>query len=76
MFRTLVKSRNKKLFFLFLNQNKCYGYSKEPSQWDGSFKYPKHMLKLMGKKKSQFYAKELLNLPYDYHHHSSFLIPW
>ena len=22
----------------------------EPSQWDGSFKHPKHMLKIMGKK--------------------------
>ena len=25
-------------------------YSKEPSQVDGSFEHPKHMLKLMGKK--------------------------
>ena len=41
-----------KLIFLFLNQNihVCCGYSKEPSQWDGSFEHPKHMLKLMGKK--------------------------
>ena len=38
-----------KLFFLFLNQNICCGYSKEPSRWDGSFKHPKHMFKLMGK---------------------------
>ena len=38
------------MFFLFLNQNICCGYSKEPSQWDGSFKHPKHMLKIMGKK--------------------------
>ena len=38
-----------KLFFLFLNQNKSCGYSKEPSQWDGSFEHPKHMLKLIGK---------------------------
>ena len=30
-------------FFLFLNQNICCGYSKEPSQWDGSFEHPKHM---------------------------------
>ena len=27
--------------FLFLNENICYGYSKEPSQWDGSFQHPK-----------------------------------
>ena len=38
-----------KLFFLFLNQNMCCGYSKEPSQWDGSFEHRKHMTKLMGK---------------------------
>ena len=24
-----------KLFFLFLNQNLCFGYSKEPFQWNG-----------------------------------------
>ena len=40
----------KKIFFLFLNQNMCWGYSKEPSQWDDSFEHPKHMLKNMGKK--------------------------
>ena len=34
----------------FINQDICRGYSKEPSQWDGSFEHPKHMLKLMGKK--------------------------
>ena len=45
-----LRVSNKNLIFLFLNQNICYGYSKEPSQWDSSFKYPKHMLKLMGKK--------------------------
>ena len=28
---------------------------KEPSQWDGSFEHPKHMLKLMGKKIFKFY---------------------
>ena len=40
----------KKLTFLFLTQNICCGYSKEPSHWDGSSVHPKHMLKLMGKK--------------------------
>ena len=39
-----------KSIFLFLKRNICCGYSKEPSQWDGSFEHPKHMLKLMGKK--------------------------
>ena len=42
--------RNEKLIFLFLNQNICCGYSKDSSQWDGSFEHPKHMLKLIGKK--------------------------
>ena len=40
---------NTKIFFFFLNQNICCGCSKEPSQWDGSFEHPKHMLKIMGK---------------------------
>ena len=32
------------LIFLFLNQNICCGYSKEPSQCDGSsFEHPKHV---------------------------------
>ena len=39
----------KKLFFLFLNQNICCGYSKEPCQWDNSFEHPKHVLKLMSR---------------------------
>ena len=37
-------------FSLFLIQNICCGYSKEPSQLDGSFEHPKHMFKLLGKK--------------------------
>ena len=39
-----------KLFSLFLIENICCGYSKEPSQWDDSFEHPKHMFKLIGKK--------------------------
>ena len=39
-----------KLFSLFLIQNICCGYSKELSQLDGSFKHPKHMFKLIGKR--------------------------
>ena len=35
--------RTKNIIFLFLNQNMCYGYSKEPSQWDGSFEHAKHV---------------------------------
>ena len=45
-----IRVCNGKLFFLFLNQNICCGYSKEPSHRDGSFEHPKHMFKLMGKK--------------------------
>ena len=35
-----IRVHTGKLFFLKLNQNICFGYSKEP---------PKHMYKLMGK---------------------------
>ena len=42
--------RNENLIFLFLSQNIGCEYSKEQSQWDGSFEHPKHMLELMGKK--------------------------
>ena len=45
-----LRARNRKMIFLFLNQNICCGYSKEPSHWDGSFEHPKHMLNTMGKK--------------------------
>ena len=41
-----IRVRNEKLFFLFLNQNICFGCSKEPSQCRGSFEHPKHMFKL------------------------------
>ena len=41
---------NRKIIFLFFNQNICKGYSKEPSHWDGSFEHPKHMSNTMGKK--------------------------
>ena len=47
-----------KLFFLFFNRTIHCGYSKEPSQWDGSFEHPIHMIKLMGKKKIQFYIQK------------------
>ena len=46
----LVKSAYTKIIILFLNQSICCGYSKEPSQLDGSFEHPKYMLQLMGKK--------------------------
>ena len=37
MTRPLVKSVYQKIFFLFLYQNICCEYSKEPSRWDGSY---------------------------------------
>ena len=40
----------RKIIFLFLNQNIWCGYSKESSQWEGSFEHPKQMLKFMGEK--------------------------
>ena len=45
-----MQRRIKQKKILFLNQNICCGYAKEPSQWDGSFEHPKHMLKSIGKK--------------------------
>ena len=41
-----MRLRNENLIFLYFNQNICCGYSKEPSQWDGSFEYPKHTFNL------------------------------
>ena len=43
------KVRIRKSFFLFLNQNICCGYSKEPSHPDGSFESPKRRFQMMGK---------------------------
>ena len=63
-----IRVCNWKLFFLFLNQNICCGYSKEPSQWVGSFEHPKHMFKLMNKKIIAILCSRLLlNLTYEYH---------
>ena len=36
--------------FLSISPNMCLGRSKEPSQWDGSFEYPQHMLWWRNKK--------------------------
>ena len=46
---------SRKIIFLFLNQNICCGYSKEPSQRDVFFEHPKHMLNLWVRKYLQFY---------------------
>ena len=47
--RPLVKGAYQKFIFLISKPNICCGYSKEPSQLDGSLGHPKHMFKLMGK---------------------------
>ena len=52
----MLTVRNEILIFLFLNQNICCGYSKEPSQWDGSFEHPEHMFSMR-----QFFWKHMLN---------------
>ena len=57
-----IRVHNYKLIFLFFNQNICCGYSKEPSQRDGSFVHPKHMLKLIGKKILTIYFKNVFIL--------------
>ena len=48
--RPTDKSAYWKIIFFISHPKICCGYSKEPSQCDGSFEHPKHMFKLMGKK--------------------------
>ena len=45
-----IRVCNRKLLFLFFNQNICCWYSKEPSRWDGSFEHPKQVFKLVDNK--------------------------
>ena len=47
----------KNYFFLFLIQDICCVYAKEPSLWDGSFEHPKYMLKWWVRKYLQLYAE-------------------
>ena len=56
-YRPVDRVCNQNLIFLFLNQKICCGWSKELSQWDGSFEHIKHMFKFMGKEYSQFSAE-------------------
>ena len=51
-----------KIFFLFINQNICCGYSKEPSQWDGSFEHSQHVFKLIDKKMVLILLSKILSL--------------
>ena len=55
---------NRKLIFLFLNQNICCGYSKEHSQWDDSFGHQKQLQKNMGNKYLQFYFQKFKPMIY------------
>ena len=49
--RVPVKSANKKIVFLFLNQNICC------AQWDSSFEHSKHMLKWLVRKYLKLYTE-------------------
>ena len=62
--RTPDKGGYSKAIFLFLNQNICCGYSKEPSQRDGSFEHPKDMFRLMDKKIMTILRLEILLYAY------------
>ena len=46
------KKDQRKIAIIFLSTrlNMCFGCSKEPSHWDGSFEYPQHMFWLRNKK--------------------------
>ena len=55
-----------KFIFLFLNQNICCRYSKEPSQCNDSFEHPKQMLKLMNLKIHKFMLNFLFFIPIIY----------
>ena len=40
------------IVYLSISLNMCFGFSKEPSHWDGSFERPQHMFWLINRKKS------------------------
>ena len=40
---TKVNERKNANIFLSISRIICFGYSKEPSRWDGSFEYQQHM---------------------------------
>ena len=61
-----IRVCNWKLFFLFLNQNICCGYSKNHLNETVLLSTQKHMFKLMDKKIIAILRwKYLLNWPYD-----------
>ena len=52
--------RNRKLLFLFFDQNTCCGYTKESFQWDLSFEHPQHTFKLVGMKEITILRSKIL----------------
>ena len=40
------------IIYLSFSYNMCFGWTKEPSHWDGSFEHPQHMFWLRNKKNS------------------------
>ena len=50
----------KQIFFVFLNLIICCWYSKEPSQWDGSFQYQKQMFKWRDEKIFTIFCSKIL----------------
>ena len=52
-----IKKNQRKsvIIFLSISLNMCFGCSKEPPHWDGSFEYPQHMFWLRNKKKNSLH---------------------
>ena len=54
------------IFFLFLNENICFGYSLEAPRRGASNEYPQHMFSLRNKKDiSSFWMKNCLSVAMD-----------
>ena len=65
LYRPQINVCSRKLYYLFLNKNKCCGYSKEQPHCDSSFEHPQSMFKLMGNKIIAILClKNLLIWPY------------
>ena len=48
------------IIFLVISLNMCFGCSKEPSHWVGSFEYQQHMFWLRNKKNNFQINKKIL----------------
>ena len=49
------------IIFLFISLNMCFGCSKEPSHWDGSFEYPQHISMFWLRNKKIIFSSSLLS---------------